>query len=480
MSSRKVTQDRGHTPGASGLDESLERELDAPLRHFNPYPEYKKSDVKWLGDIPVGWCVSKLKNLLERNDSGAWGKDAGPEGTPVLRSTDITLGGEWKIEDPARRHLTDRERLATLLKEGDLVVTKSSGSARHLGKTALATREVEELGYSFSNFMQRLRVAPGNEPRFAHRLLNSRIGRDQLNHFGSTTTGLANLNGKVIGSVYWPTAPIIEQRCIADFLDREIGSIDELMAKKKLLVDILNDKRITLITQAVTKGLNPNLPMKESHVGWLGEIPEHWDVVPTKFIARLESGHTPSRKAPEYWEDCTIPWFGLADVWQLRDGRQEYVDETNEKISALGLAHSAARLLPRGTVILSRTASVGFSAIMATDMATTQDFVNWVCGPRIRPEYLLYVLRSMTQEFQRITMGSTHQTIYMPDVARFCTPLPPLAEQDRIVRSIREQTKTVDALTDKVREAIDSLRELRSALISAAVTGKIDVRGEVA
>jgi type I restriction modification DNA specificity protein len=158
---------------------------------------------------------------------------------------------------------------------------------------------------------------------------------------------------------------------------------------------------------------------KDSGVPWLGEIPAHWEVRKTKFAAALRSGHTPSRQHPEYWEDCTIPWFGLADVWQIRDGQKEYVTDTAEKISALGLANSSARLLPKGTVILSRTASVGFSAILGVDMATTQDFVNWVCGPTLRPEYLLYVFRSMQPEFRGLTMGSTHQTIYMPDVARF-------------------------------------------------------------
>jgi type I restriction enzyme S subunit len=166
----------------------------------------------------------------------------------------------------------------------------------------------------------------------------------------------------------------------------------------------------------------------------------------------------------------------LADVWQIRDGTREIVTETAEKISELGLANSAARLLPRGTVMLSRTASVGFSAIMGVDMATTQDFVNWVCGPDLRPEYLLYVFRSMHHELRRLTMGSTHQTIYMPDVGRFSTPVPPLDEQDHIVQFVRENTSKIDALVTKVREAIKSLKELRTALISAAVTGKIDVR----
>jgi type I restriction enzyme S subunit len=218
---------------------------------------------------------------------------------------------------------------------------------------------------------------------------------------------------------------------------------------------------------------------KSSGVEWLGDVPAHWDVKRNKHVARLESGHTPSRQHPEYWVDCAIPWFGLADVWQIRDGHQEYVVETNEKISELGLANSAARLLPKGTVILSRTASVGFSAILGVDMATTQDFVNWVCGPRIRPEYLLYVLRSMSQEFRRLTMGSTHQTIYMPDVERFSTPVPPIEEQNRIVAFIRHETAKIDALIAKKKRLIGFFQESRTALITHAVTKGIDARVRV-
>ena len=273
-----------------------------------------------------------------------------------------------------------------------------------------------------------------------------------------------------------PVPSLSEQCAIADFLDHETAKIDGLVARKERLIELLQEKRTGLITRAVTRGLDPNVPMKDSGVEWLGEIPAHWEAKRTKFAATLRSGHTPSRQNPEYWRGCTIPWFGLADVWQIRDGQVEYVHATAEKISELGLANSAARLLPTGTVILSRTASVGFSAILGVDMATTQDFVNWVCGPSLRSEYLLYVFRAMGPEFRRLTMGSTHQTIYMPAVGCFSTPVPPVPEQDQIIAFIRKETSAIDALISKVRQAIDHLREFRTALISAAVTGKIDVR----
>jgi type I restriction enzyme S subunit len=170
-----------------------------------------------------------------------------------------------------------------------------------------------------------------------------------------------------------------------------------------------------------------------------------------------------------------IPWVSLADVWQLRSGETVYLEDTAEMISPVGMANSSARLLPKGTVILSRTASVGFAAIMATDMATTQDFAAWVPGPKVRSKFLYYVLRAMRSEFRRLMMGSTHQTIYMPDIRSFRTPLPPLAEQDRIIAALDASIGRYRQATAKIQASITRLREYRAALITAAVTGQIDV-----
>lgn len=209
---------------------------------------------------------------------------------------------------------------------------------------------------------------------------------------------------------------------------------------------------------------------KSSGVDWLGEVPEHWQVANLRRFAQMKTGHTPSRQHPEYWEECSIPWFTLADVWQLRDGRQTYLGETTEMISELGLANSAAELLPAGTVILSRTASVGFSGIMPCPMATSQDFWNWVCGAQLLPEYLLLLFRAMRPEFQRLIMGSTHQTIYKSDAAALVICAPPFAEQRTIVDAVAIRTRKIDTLVSSKTALIEKLHEQRTALISQLVT----------
>jgi type I restriction enzyme S subunit len=164
-------------------------------------------------------------------------------------------------------------------------------------------------------------------------------------------------------------------------------------------------------------------------------------------------------------EECTIPWFTLGDIWQVRQARKKYVRETNEKISPTGIANSAARLLPAGTVILSRTASVGFPAILAVPMATTQDFANWICGPQIVPEYLYFVLRAMCPELHRLMIGSTHQTIYLPDVHAFRMPLPPLEEQAEIVSLLMSEEERIDALMAKKERAVELLSAVADEVI---------------
>ncbi|NML19152.1 hypothetical protein HHL10_29720 [Azohydromonas sp. G-1-1-14] len=163
---------------------------------------------------------------------------------------------------------------------------------------------------------------------------------------------------------------------------------------------------MAVVTQAVTKGIAANVLLRASCVPWVNRIPAHWDSGNIRRFAAMKTGHTPSRAEPEYWEGCDIPWFTLADVWQIRDESITYLGDTKEKISGLGLANSAAELLPAGTVVLSRTASVGYSGVMPVAMATSQDFWNWVPGERLVSEYLLLQFRAMRQEFERLTMGS--------------------------------------------------------------------------
>lgn len=440
------------------------------------YSRYEASGIAWLGDVPAHWAIKRLRFVARLNPSkqevGALDDETLVSFLPME-----AVGDDGTLNLERVRPLADVASGYTYFAEGDVTVAKITPCFEN-GKGALMRGLINGVGFGTTELTV-LRPDAETDARYLYYLTASQPFREQGAGMMYGAGGQKRVPDDFLRdfALAWPS--LSEQSTIASFLDRETAKIAALIAKQERLIALLREKRQALITHAVTKGLDADVPMKDSGVAWIGGVPAHWSVRRTRGVARLESGHTPSRQHPEYWENCTVPWISLADVWQLRDGTTEYISETKELISDLGIANSAARLLPTGTVIVSRTASVGFSGIMARPMTTTQDFVNWVCGPLIQPEYLLYVFRTMTPEFRRLIMGSTHQTIYMPEVATFVTPLPPQDEQAEIVEHIRARTAEIDALIGKAQRAILLMREHRTALIAAAVTGQIDVRGAV-
>ena len=453
------------------------QKTDVSIGRWKSYPANKDSKIHWLGEVPCNWPIARMRFYININPAKSEIKGISSDTLVSFVPMEsvgvyggLCLDQSISIEEVGSGY--------TYFSEGDVLVAKITPCFEN-GKAAIAERLKNRIGFG-STELHVLRPKNSVDRKFLFYLAMSHAFRKQGASYMYGAGGQKRVPDEFIRNFRHPIPSIDEQQAITAFLDRETSRIDTLIAKKQRQIELLQEKRTALISHAVTKGLNPDAKMKDSGIEWLGEIPEHWGVFKIKHVASLHSGHTPSRQHPEYWEDCTIPWFSLADVWQIRDGIREYLDETKEKISTLGIQKSSAELLPAGTVVVSRTASVGFSGIMSVPMATTQDFANWVCGQKIMPEYLLYVFRSMGEEFKRLIMGSTHKTIYMPDVATFVTPLPPLHEQNLIVQYVQKKKQDIERLKSAVSLSIAKLEEYRTALISAAVTGKIDVRKDVA
>ena len=359
--------------------------------------------------------------------------------------------------------------------EGDLLLAKVTPCFEN-GKKALAQSLSNDIGYATSEVHV---IRPGVcriHPKYLFYLLCSEDFRAAGMASMTGAGGLRRVSDAAVLNYRPSVTDLPTQKAIADFLDRETTRIDQLIEKKQRMAEVLQEREEATFLGVIT-GQKSDGPKKASGVEWIGSIPGDWQALKVTQVARQETGHTPSRKVASFWvpEECVIPWFSLSDVWQIRQDGRVYVSETSEKISQIGMQNSAARLLPANTVILSRTASVGFPAILSIPMATTQDFVGWICSNRVRPKYLYYVLRAMKAEFRRLMMGSTHQTIYMPDIRSFRTPLPPILEQNQIVSELDENTSRFQSAAAKIKLSIDRLREFRSALITASVTGQIDV-----
>ena len=444
---------------------------------YKPYPAYKDSGVEWLGEIPAHWEVKPLKALLSRNDAGVWGEDFDDEGVIVLRSTEQTVDGNWKIDDPARRKLSIREASAGRLALDDLVVTKSSGSELHIGKTSIVDERVAGLGCCFSNFMQRLRMAPPNTPRLHWHLLNCPVAREQLVYLSSTTTGLGNLNGSILGAIRVPLAPEAEQRAIATFLDRETARIDALVAKKERLIALLQEQRTALITRAVTKGLDPTVPMKDSGVEWLGGTPAHLDAAEMLRISDATSAGTPAKEERGYW-DGEIPWVSPKDMkCRFIDSSEDTITERAVRETGIKQIEPPVVLIVVRGMILAHTFPV---AITTAPVTINQDMKALRFRNGVEPIFAAWLFEGVGKGILgAVVEEAAHGTrvIRMDRWRAVVAPVPPRVEQRAIAAFLDRETARTDALVAKVRNAIDRLKELRTALISAAVTGKIDVRG---
>ena len=422
-----------------------------------------------LGETPQDWiktsvgkyCDVQLGKMLQNDPTSE--RD---ELKPYLRAINIARSG-LELRHRFSMWIRPQETKRFRLEKGDILVSEGGDA----GRTAVFDAEEE---YYFQNAINRVRPNYHGKiaPEFIYYWFTFLKVAGYVEMVCNVAT-IAHFTAEKVKAAPLALPSLNTQQRIAQFLDEKTAQIDGLIEKKRALLGRLAEKRQALINCAVTKGLNPDASMKPSGIDWLGDIPAHWEKGNLRRFARMKTGHTPSRSKPEYWDECTIPWFTLADVWQLRDGTRWYLEEIAEKISEVGLANSAAELLPAGTVVFSRTASVGYSGIMPESMATTQDFWNWICGPKLTPEYLLLLFRCMTQKFEQSTSGSTHKTIYQGIAAGLEVCIAPVEEQEQIAAFVFKQTAAIDAAVKTVRTSVEQLSEYRTALITAAVTGQI-------
>lgn len=440
------------------------------------YPNYRQADSQWLDTVPAHWRFSRIEHVATARTSTV--DKHSVEGQPRVRLcnyTDVYKNDSIHpdiefMEATAKPEQVERFRLA----QGDTVITKDSETADDIGVPAFVQYEAPDLvcGYHLAIMRPDREVL---DPRYLYWALASQPTLRQWEVVASGVTRVG-IRGADLSKARLPVPPLGEQQAIADYLDRETAQIDTLIEEQQHLIDMLRERRQSVIETAVGRGLSGEVSYKSSGLFWTDSVPQHWVVANIRRFATMKSGHTPSRSNPEYWVNCHVPWFTLSDVWQLRDGKQIYLGETANQISDTGLANSAAELLPAGTVVLSRTASVGFSGVMPCDMATSQDFWNWVPGPDLDGRFLMWVFRAMRREFDSLMIGSTHKTIYQATAGAIRIPVPPLDEQRSIAEYVHRQTTKIDTTIAETERFIELSRERRSALIAAAVTGQIDVR----
>jgi type I restriction enzyme S subunit len=293
------------------------------------------------------------------------------------------------------------------------------------------------------------------------------------NDDGVHQTHLSNSDFQKL-KLYLPS--VSEQNQIARFLDHETARIDALIEEQQRLIELLKEKRQAVISHAVTKGLDPTAPMKDSGVEWLGEVPAHWAVRKLKNLVSVRGGSTPSKEVERYWEG-DIPWVSPKDMKSERIRNSiDHVSDSAIEDGGLNMVKSGAILIVVRGMILIHSVPV---AITDVDVTINQDMKAMSPSAEISSDYLSLMLQGVRDAVFQYIDSSAHGTRKL-EWERFeliNLPIPSRPEQIRIVSFIEKQKRAIDDLTGQAASAITLMKERRSALISAAVTGKIDVRG---
>jgi type I restriction enzyme S subunit len=432
------------------------------MSRYEKYPAYRDSGVEWIGEIPGHWECIKIKHLsqVQRGasprpiDDQKYFDDEGEYSW--VRISDVTASNKY-LECTEQRLSEIGKTLSIPLQPGQLFLS----IAGSVGKPIITKINccIHD-GFVYFPYLKEC-------TDFLYYIFTS--GQPFLG-LGKMGTQL-NLNTDTVGSISIPVPPLEEQQAIASFLDRKTAEIDELITKKEDLLKKLDEKRTALITRTVTKGLDPSAPMKESGVEWLGEIPKHWEVKQTRLIFKIFSGSTPRSSEELFW-DGDIVWFTPED---LGNNQQKNISESRRKITEEGYNSCGTSLAKSNSVVLSTRAPIGHFAISTVPACCNQ-------GCRILepengiPEYWYYTLLSAKPILHCLGQGSTFMELPRQSLAGFKLPVPPLQEQQAIAEHIEKSTAPIDHQKAQVTEAIERLKEYRSALITDAVTGKMNVQ----
>ncbi|MGK7938063.1 MAG: restriction endonuclease subunit S [Xenococcaceae cyanobacterium] len=438
------------------------------MGRYQAYESYKDSGVEWLGDIPEHWQRSvfryyfdiQLGKMLQNEP-----QSENDEEISYLKAIHV----RWdrvEIEELPKMWASPKDREKYYVQNGDLLICEGG----EVGRTSLLNGLTESC--IIQNALHRIRPSRQSSVEYLNYLMRHIADTEWFDILCNKST-IAHLTSEKLGALSFPLPPLEEQKTITRFLDYKTKQIDALIAKKETLLEKLDEKRTALISHAVTKGLDANVPMKDSGIEWLGEIPEHWEVIRQRFLISLQGGSTPSKSNPEFW-DGEIPWISSKDM------KTDRLISSIDKITEQALRDTSIHLHSQGgIVIVARGMILAHSfpvAINDVDITINQDLK--IIRTTLNSEYLALLLRGIKKVILGIVEEAAHGTkVLRTDLYKnIRLPIPPLKEQKEIAEYLDRKTAELDSQKAKIQEAIELLKEYRTSLITNAVTGKIDVR----
>ncbi|MFL9948938.1 hypothetical protein PQR68_23380 [Paraburkholderia agricolaris] len=452
------------------------------MSHYKPYSSYEDSGTEWLGKLPAHWDVKPLKWLGTYQNSNVDKKSyAGQTEVRLCNYTDVYYNE--RITDSLDFMVataSDSEIESMTLRKGDIVITKDSEDPTDIGIPAIVAEDLENVvcGYHLTV----IRV-PEQYQRFVHRVIQAdpTKARFYVESPGITRYGL---NQDAIGGLPVVLPPPEEAGRLADFIDSEITRIDALVEKKTRFIELLGEKRRAVMTHAVTKGLDPNVPMKDSGAEWLGEVPEHWIVqaLSRVIISRCDGPFGSAIKSETYSESgVRIVRLQNIGFNEFKGEDVVYIPEDYKK-SEIGVGHD---VLP-GDLLMAGLGDdkniLGRVCVAPENLGETivkADCYRFrVNSQKVTPTFLASQLSATAKiECGFISTGSTRARLNLSLAAFRVVAIPPtLAEQDDIANWVEQSTSAINRLIKKCERSIELLTERRSALITAAVTGQIDLR----
>lgn len=454
-----------------------------------PYSAYKPSGIAWLGDVPKHWEIKRLKTSARCWVSNV-DKIPADDELPVrlCNYTDVYYNDYIRPDMGLMETTATTEEIQRFgLKVDDVLITKDSEEWSDIAVPARVVESSPDLVCGYHLAIIRAEPHKLFGPYLFRAFQSCAVNQQfQIAASGVTRYGLPK---SAIGDAWIPLPSAEEQRAIADFLDRETAKLDTLVEKKRALIEKLKEKRAALISRTVTRGLpsdaasgaglNPHPKLKPSGVEWIGDVPEHWEVKSLKLAVRFLEG--PGIMAADFWDEG-VPLLRISSIGN-RIATLEGCNYLDPELVQKRWSHFRVK---QGDLLISGSASTGFCSevdeatvgavpytgiiiVRPINQTSEKNFVRWFF---LSEQFFVQVSLART--------GSTIQHFGPSHLSRMVIALPPIQEQRALANHLDDETTKIDRLIEKVEAAIERLREYRTALITAAVTGKIDVRGAAA
>ena len=434
------------------------------IADLSPYPRMQDPGVDWLGKVPAHWDVLPNRALFSEVDE----RDYPEEQMLSVTITKGVIRQRALLADSSKKDSSNQDKSAyKLVLLGDIVYNKmrawqgAIGVSDHRGIVSPAY--VVERPYD------------GISSRYFHYLLRIPTFAKEAERWSyGIASDMWSLRPEHFKMIYGCLPPLPEQHAIVRFLDHTNHNIRRYIDAKQRLIGLLEEQRREIIQQAVTRGLNPDVSLKDSGVGWLGEVPEHWKVMGLKYLSRcIQNGITPPTAEPRYYENGTIPWYGPSSCRY-----QEKVDSPVRHLTVDAFREGKARLISKpALLVVVIGATAGRMALLMRDGSTNQQITSFELNTTlVNPLFILRQLRNAEHWLHATASTATIPILDTGVVSRLSVAFPSLSEQHVIVEYFDKATTSIDTAIERTRRQIELMEEYRTRLISDVVTGKVDVR----